>query len=157
MPLRWGPLFDASHLVPLVIYLVLLLFMAPSISRFRISEKWGRRMRVTAIVILGSAMTISAVATTLRLMDVGPGATLPATPPKMARRHIRGAPSRQRRGTRPGGIWNYCATSLLRIYVSLNSLAYRRGAPLPESCVCGDCSKPPGALPSGASLFAAPQ
>jgi hypothetical protein len=56
-------MLDVNRIFALLNAIALLLLLAPAVARFRISGKWGRRLQLTGILILGAGMLSAAIAT----------------------------------------------------------------------------------------------
>jgi hypothetical protein len=54
--------FDLNRVFALLNSIALLLLLAPAVSRLRISGKWGRRLQLAGLLILGAAMLGAAIA-----------------------------------------------------------------------------------------------
>jgi hypothetical protein len=55
--------FDLDRVFALLNMIALLLLLAPAVSRFHISGKWGRRLQFAGILTLGTATLGAALAT----------------------------------------------------------------------------------------------
>jgi hypothetical protein len=53
--------FDLDRVFALLNMIALLLLLAPAVSRFRISGKWGRRLQFAGVLTLGTAMLAAAL------------------------------------------------------------------------------------------------